>query len=1031
MYYKSGLKFLRDFPFSLIPELLGWDNPDDAKMKKRYRDVMNRYRKEYWEAVNMGITVEELKTLGVEMPDPELQAAGVGASGGGGFNIIPILTPRTPNLPPPNPEAIRQVEVKIQAINDAEERRANPPEPPEIPNAPTPNQPTRPQDPNAPQRPPAQSRLDEILEKYKDNGVEISDADWDEVEKVLDEELKDFKKNLNIDLSNVDTSLEDEVEEELERILTNTRGVSTGVNSSVTLAVIENLLAETTKGIVRLNKPKNYKKFLKNAKAFQLKGEKNKRKLGVQGRDIIRRLWKENPKLWQDILDILVKYGKVKKSDLSFQAKDYNRINELSDRLFNNTGIDSERLNREIMKRLKKEAIQRNAPQWYIDIFDDTPMDVRVDDPPMPPSIKDDTILRVLVRSMRQELIKLGIPEFDAQEMSLRLIEHFHQQEIENIAEAGDYTEGVNRTINVLLDEFNSVIRDATQRLTGPFTVNKRLLVKLMKDAFYTYLQEKNEKLTLLQKVQVFRDLVNQVVTKVGRESSSSSSEVGFQSISLSPKKLAEELVKEEKKDVVRGYNIRLRPTQAEGYGNQIYNIDEAFRPEVLLPDPRDFDNDGGDSDPDWDPEDYIPVYNPPDNFRNPFENPIGGDPDPPDDPPRGDMVNFYFRGAWRRISLRTLIKALIIAGATAGTIYDIYNRLSKQEEYNGKLNDDDDEENNQSDNIEDDTDNMPIEDQLADLRKQYLQLYQKYLDAQKRGGSKEELQSIFKQIMEVRDKIQKLKETMVDDDDGEDEQPVAPGGEEEEGETNGEVPVPPMGGDGDDPDTIVQFGDTDQSFAPDFVDPAEANLFLSTTKEAEEEKKRWARYSLVKPGFGLGSINQNPLAMHNFQAEKKRFTNCFKPEKPGKAPSKQAVERKWSPQMAPYWWPAIQNEYGDVQFEDSFYNNKMAQSFTNPVPVDNKRSTWENPNSIYHPENSLNTYKPHPVRIPELRNRAGYYGVNKPPSTQGGFTNNRKVYDDMYHYTPLMSSDYQHKKRDVSNDISYSLPRNGSARFT
>ena len=774
-------------------------------------------------------------------------------------------------------------------------------------------------------------------------------------------------------------------------------------------------------------------------------------------------------------MDILVKYGRVKTSDLSFQAKDYDSINELSDRLFNNTGIDSERLNREIMKRLKEEARRRNAPPWYIDIFDDTPMDVRVDNPPMSPSIKDDTNHRVLVRSMRQELIKLGIPEFDAQEMSLRLIEHFQQQEIENIGEAKDYTEGINTTITVLLDEFNSVIQDATQRLTGSFTVNKQLLVKLMKDAFYTYLQEKNNKLTFLQKVQVFRDLVNQVVTKVGRESSSSSSGGGFQSEEISINELNQEIENNEKMDIVRGHNIRLRRRpQTEGYGNQIYNnIDVVFRPEELLPDPRAFDNDGGDDDPDW--EDDIPEYNPPDNFRNPFENPRG-DPDPPDDPPRGDIVELFFRGAWRRISLRTLIKALMIAGATTGTIYAIYNRLSKQEEYNG------DEENNQSNSIEDDTDNMKphrpieptpignpvkpgglrpggvyynlpddddvtwidgkpdkaddkplksVEEQLADLRKQYLQLYQKYLDAKKRGGSKEELQSIFKQIMEVRDKIQKLKETMVDDDDEEDEQPVAPGGEEGEGETNGEVPVPPMGGDGDDPDTIVQFGDTDQSFAPDFVDPAEANLFLSTTKEVEEEQKRWAKYSLVKPGFGLGSINQNPLAMHNFQAEKKRFTNCFKPEKPGKAPSKQAVERKWSPQMAPYWYPAIQNEYGDVQFEDSFYNNKMAQSFTNPIPVDNRRSTWENPNSIYHPENSLASYHPHGVRIPELRNRAGYYGVNKQPSTQGGFTNNRKVYNDMYHYSPLMTSDYQHKKRDVSNDISYNLPRSGSARFT
>ncbi len=1130
-YYKDAISFLKDFPKSLIREMMGTENPDDAKMKKRYHDAMNRYRDEYWEAVKMGITREELKTLGIDQPDPKLQVSGVGGGGGGGFPIIPILTPPAINLPVPTEEDIQQVEAKIQAIDDAEDRRRRPPEPPATPNP-----------------------------------VE---------------------------------------EEKFERIMTNTRGVSTGINSSVTLAVIENLLAESTKGTVRLNKPT--KEQLKNAKAFKLEGEKRSKKVGTRGRDIIRRLWTDNPKLWQDILDILVKYGKVKKSDLSFGAKDYESINELSDRLFNNTGIDSERLNREIMKRLKEEARRRNAPQWYIDIFDDTPMDVNVDNPDMAPSIRNDPIYRPLLRNMTEQLRGLGIAVEDADRMAMKLIEYYaSSKQLDNIVNSGDFVGGVNETIGMLLDSFSDVIRDARQRFDGSFTVNMREFTKAMFKAINIYIEEKDKKLKFFDKVQVFRDLINQVITEAERKRSTSSSS-GYrpsqvEPITMSPNELGQELKRDFSGDIIHGHGMRIRNSDVERKVNPedmptpdeiqeiklqndlnlwrtqdfenkiieykreagananyfdflknvfIENIRSTPRAdwvrrvvdgEEVWIDPRVLDNDAwegtynrvsanspmhdiglppGAEPPDGDPDDPDddpaggggghPSWDP----RDPRRRPPEGDPDPPDDPSRGDMVDFYFRGAWRRISLRTLIKALIIAGATAGTIYRIYKRLSKQEEYNGEDEedeDDDDEENNQSDNIEDDTvDKMKpfkpigpitidpdpnnrgtlhaggayykpvndddvvwiggkpnksndkpdksndkpdksndwewingkwvkktpksVEEQLADLRKQYLQIFQEFVDAKEKGASKKELQEIAQRLIDVRNKIEKLKENMVDDD-GEDEQPVAPaGGEEGEGETNGEtngeVPVPPTSGaGGDDPDTIVQFGDTDQSFTPDFVDPAEANLFLSTTKEAEEEQKRWARYSLVKPGFGLGSINQNPLAMHNFQAEKKRFTNCFKPQKPEKAPSKQAVERKWSPQMAPYWYPAIQNEYGDVQFEDSFYNNKMAQSFTNPIPVDNRRSTWENPKSIYHPENSLATYHCHGVRIPELRNRAGYYGVNKPPSTQGGFTNNRKVYDDMYKYSKMMSSDYQNKKSDVSNDISYSLPRNGSARF-
>ena len=267
---------------------------------------------------------------------------------------------------------------------------------------------------------------------------------------------------------------------------------------------------------------------------------------------------------------------------------------------------------------------------------------------------------------------------------------------------------------------------------------------------------------------------------------------------------------------------------------------------------------------------------------------------------------------------------------------------------------------------------------------------------------------------------------------------PEGPKGPEEPVEPEEPIgPEKPVGPSGvptdnkDDENAMVKFDeDHENSFLPEIINPAEATLFLSTNKEAREEKKRWENYSFVRPGFGLGNINQNSLAMYNYQQEKKDFTNCYKSEKPGKAPSIRTIEKNSNPENQPFWIPAIMNEYGEVQFEDSFYNNKMSMAFTNPVPIDNKRRTWENSNSIYHPENSLATYKAKPVRIPELRNFAGYRGLNVAPSTQGGYSNNRKVYDDLYKYSPQLSTDFKHKKTDVSNNISYSLPRSGSARF-
>ena len=53
---ENPVEFLKNFPFSLIPEILGSDTKSSAKMKKKYKSAMERYRKEYYEALKMGIT---------------------------------------------------------------------------------------------------------------------------------------------------------------------------------------------------------------------------------------------------------------------------------------------------------------------------------------------------------------------------------------------------------------------------------------------------------------------------------------------------------------------------------------------------------------------------------------------------------------------------------------------------------------------------------------------------------------------------------------------------------------------------------------------------------------------------------------------------------------------------------------------------------------------------------------------------------------------------------------------------------------
>ena len=60
MYYESNMDYLKNFPFSLIPDLLGMEYLDDTKMKKRYKEATQKYRDEYQKAIDSGITEAEL-----------------------------------------------------------------------------------------------------------------------------------------------------------------------------------------------------------------------------------------------------------------------------------------------------------------------------------------------------------------------------------------------------------------------------------------------------------------------------------------------------------------------------------------------------------------------------------------------------------------------------------------------------------------------------------------------------------------------------------------------------------------------------------------------------------------------------------------------------------------------------------------------------------------------------------------------------------------------------------------------------------
>ena len=127
-------------------------------------------------------------------------------------------------------------------------------------------------------------------------------------------------------------------------------------------------------------------------------------------------------------------------------------------------------------------------------------------------------------------------------------------------------------------------------------------------------------------------------------------------------------------------------------------------------------------------------------------------------------------------------------------------------------------------------------------------------------------------------------------------------------------------------------------------------------------------------------------------------YKNCYKNPQPYKAASINKIERTWDPKMSPFWVTGIQNEYGDVHFEDSFENNTMSDNWTQqPAPRDNRQASFENPNSIYFPDNALHSYRAKPVAIGELRNRGAYYGVKQRPSQNCGIDKKVEADEGLY----------------------------------
>lgn len=244
--------------------------------------------------------------------------------------------------------------------------------------------------------------------------------------------------------------------------------------------------------------------------------------------------------------------------------------------------------------------------------------------------------------------------------------------------------------------------------------------------------------------------------------------------------------------------------------------------------------------------------------------------------------------------------------------------------------------------------------DQLDDLQRQYSAMGVKMADAT-RFGNKAAMSDIYQKRQALAAQIADLK--------GKIDAAEAAAAAQEPSEPEPAPAIAPLNP-GDDQNTLVDMGEGTERV--NFVDPAEADLFISADKERLAEQQRWEKYSLVSPGYGLGGPAVNSLQRANLSSERRRFTNCFRPpvsthaDRISARDDRYAVSR-WAAQAGPSyaerprWKPVNQSSFGAVDFENAFFDQtRRSQQIMFTADEFARDGHNFDPMGIYEPDSAL-----------------------------------------------------------------------------
>ena len=144
------------------------------------------------------------------------------------------------------------------------------------------------------------------------------------------------------------------------------------------------------------------------------------------------------------------------------------------------------------------------------------------------------------------------------------------------------------------------------------------------------------------------------------------------------------------------------------------------------------------------------------------------------------------------------------------------------------------------------------------------------------------------------------------------------------------------------------------------YMEGGEALVLASTPAEQAAEMKRWADYSRIKAGFGMGH-ERNALYRENLRADQIRFRGLRQPNVGHKPQRHVSRVQRQQPRFLPVY-------QFDDDFEDDYNNTAFKPCITQPIITSVNERKFENDRSIYFPEHVLRHTKAKATRIPRMR---------------------------------------------------------------